>query len=66
MWRHMMKSHQLSITPLDFLDKHNQPVMLAKPALIDSDSQLSSYNMWLSTIVERINEALHPALPDKK
>jgi hypothetical protein len=59
----MMKSHQLSIAPLEFLDENNQPVTLAKPALIESSSQLNSYNMWLSTIVERVNEALHPALP---
>jgi hypothetical protein len=34
MWCHMMKSHQLSITPLQFLDENDQPVTFAKPTLI--------------------------------
>ncbi|CAB3976867.1 GPI transamidase component PIG-S [Paramuricea clavata] len=65
MWSHMLKSHQLSRIPLEFLDENNQPITFAKPALIGSSSQLDAYSIWLSTIVERVNEALHPALPGR-
>lgn len=64
-WGHMLKSHQLDMTPLQFLDENSRPVKLIEPKLITLASELDHYNEWLITVVERINEALHPALPGR-
>ena len=64
MWRYITKSHQLSVAPLTFLDEKNNTVMLTEPMLMEL-ADTGSYNNWLSTITERVNEALHPGLPGK-
>lgn len=61
----MLKSHQLAMTPLQFLDENGRPVKLIEPMRITLASELENYNKWLIAVVERINEALHPALPGK-
>ena len=64
--RHMLKSHDLCYSPLVFLDENNATVDVDKPCLLPSDSvMLENYKEWLATLTERVNEALHPALPGK-
>ena len=53
------------MTPLQFLDENGRPVKLIEPMLITLASEIENYNKWLITVVERINEALHQALPGK-
>jgi hypothetical protein len=60
----MMASHQLRISAVDFIGEDEEIVQVAKPDILYDD--LAHYHDWLATLVERVNEALHPALPGKK
>ena len=60
----MMNSHQLSIKPVQFLDQNNLHVLIKQPCLLSPDTAAyAAYSEWLVTLQERLNEALHPALP---
>ena len=60
----MMKSHQLAIQPVEFLDQNNLPISVKEPDFISLQSaDYNSYIEWLISVQERLNEALHPALP---
>ncbi len=61
---HMLKSHNLRHSPLHFLNEDNVVVNIDKPFQLPNDSPtLENYKDWLATLTERVNEALHPALP---
>ena len=64
--RRMLKSHSLRHSALSFFDENNTVVNFHKPNLLASDSVMSqNYKELLATITERVNAALHPALPGK-
>ena len=60
----MMASHQLPISSVNFIGENEEIVEVAKPTSLCSD--LLQYHEWLATLTERVNEALHLALPGKK
>ena len=62
--KHASTKHQLALNGrrLDFLDRSGAMVSLPKPKKIGA-SRLEAYKSWISTLTERIGEALHPALP---
>lgn len=60
----MMKFHDLMHQPVEFLDQNDMPVPINKPTLILSQTvKYVLYIEWLVTVQDRLNEALHPALP---
>ncbi|CAB3988973.1 Hypothetical predicted protein [Paramuricea clavata] len=58
-----MASHQLRISAVDFIGEDKEIVRVAKPDILYDD--LEHYHDWLATLVERVNEALQPALPGR-
>ncbi len=60
----MITFHQLCISPVEFIGENEKIVDVAKPVILCSD--LLHYHEWLTTLTERVNEALHPALPGKE
>ena len=60
----MLASHQLRISAVDFIGENGEIVQVAKPVILSG--VLENYYKWLATVTERVNEALHPALPGKK
>ena len=60
----MIVSHQLRISPLDFIGENEEIVQVLKPVIFCDG--IENYYKWLTTLVERVNEALHPALQGKK
>ena len=59
----MMATHQLRVPPVEFVGEKKEIVKVDKPIKLHGD--LEPYNTWISTLTERVNEALHPALPGK-
>ena len=61
--RHMLKSHGLQPSSVDFFDAKGQIVDIRNPTTLPKDSTaLVNYKEWLLSLTERVNEALHPAL----
>ena len=56
-----MTSHQLCIFLVVFIWENEEIVNVCKTVLT-----FQSYHEWLATLTERVNEALHPALPGMK
>ena len=53
-----------SYFPIVFIGENEEIVNVRKPVIMCTD--LSSYHEWLATLTERVNKALHPALPGMK
>ena len=65
---HRLKSHQLTshLNAIEFRDNNSVLVDFPKPEILPSDcAQYERYKEWLASLRERLNEALHPALPGK-
>lgn len=50
--------------PVEFLDQNDMPVTINMPTLLSHQTvEYVAYIEWFVTVQERLNEALHPALP---